>query len=151
MRAPVISTTILNMKLSPEVARYVVRYHWDLMTDREREAQRHLLSTIKATGRSDLEAQEDARKSLNRLEVAMRTVFWVADHAMTPSRFLSNDPSVLRLVVDGYESFELGTAARILQERGAEVRFNLCPRCGKLARTPTAKQCRHCATDWHGA
>ena len=24
-----------------------------------------------------------------------------------------------------------------------------CPQCGKLARTPQAKQCRHCGFDWH--
>jgi len=27
--------------------------------------------------------------------------------------------------------------------------FNNCPKCEKLARTPYAKQCRHCGHDWH--
>ena len=30
-----------------------------------------------------------------------------------------------------------------------KVFFNNCPNCGKLARTPKAKQCRFCGYDWH--
>jgi hypothetical protein len=138
------------MELSPEVARYVVRFHWDLMSGEERLAQRHLAATIKAAGGSDLAAQGQARKSLSRLDVAIRTVS-KNEKGITPLQFLSDDPSVLGLTADGFEAFELRTTARILRERAAEVRFNLCPRCDKLARTPTAKQCRHCGYDWHAA
>ena len=138
------------MELSPEVARYVARFHRDLMSGEERLAQRHLAATIKATGGSDLAAQGQARKSLSRLDVAIRTVS-KNEEGITPLQFLSDDPSVLELTADGFEAFELRAAARILRERAAEVRFNLCPRCDKLARTPTAKQCRHCGYDWHAA
>jgi uncharacterized C2H2 Zn-finger protein len=27
---------------------------------------------------------------------------------------------------------------------------NRCPRCGEVAKTPKAKQCRFCKHDWHG-
>jgi len=37
---------------------------------------------------------------------------------------------------------------RVLTEHGLDL-INLCPNCGKLARTPLAKQCRHCQHDWH--
>lgn len=122
------------MELTPEAAHYVIGFYGSLMTDVERRAQRHLSATMKATlGRSDVAAQKDAQRS--RIH----------------SKFLSEDPNVLRLAADGYEAFAQRTAARILQECGAEVRFNRCPRCGELARTPTAKQCRHCHHDWHTA
>ena len=122
------------MELTPEAAQYVIGFYGSLMTDVERRAQQHLSSTTKATlGRSDVAAQKDAQRS--RIH----------------SKFLSEDPNVLRLTADGYEAFAQRTAARILRECGAEVRFNRCPRCGGLARTPTAKQCRHCRHDWHAA
>jgi hypothetical protein len=122
------------MELTPEAAHYVIGFYGLLMTDVERRAEGHLSATMKATlGRSDVAAQKDALRS--RIH----------------SKFLSEDRNVLRLAADGYEAFAQRTAARILQECGAEVRFNRCPRCGELARTPTAKQCRHCHHDWHAA
>jgi hypothetical protein len=64
-------------------------------------------------------------------------------------RMLSDDPKVLSLTKDRYERFQLTTAARILRDSADKLSFNRCPRCGKLARTPTAKQCRYCKHDWH--
>ena len=124
------------MDLNPEAAHYVIRFYGRLMTDVERRAQVHLFAAMKASsGRSDIGAQKEAQLS------------------QFHSKFLSSeDPEVMRLVADGYEAFELRTAVRILRgECGLEVRFNRCPRCGELARTPTAKQCRHCHYDWHAA
>jgi len=121
-----------SMELNPEIAYYVVHYHSHLMTDTEVKAQRHLFATMKATmGRSDEVAQREAQKD------------------KIHSRMLSDEPSVLNLTRDGYERFQLTAAARILRDSADKVLFNCCPRCGKLARTPTAKQCRHCGHDWH--
>jgi hypothetical protein len=87
---------------------------------------------MKATlGQSDREAQEAARN--DRIH----------------SRWLSNDPEVLRLAGDGFDAFVERTGERIFQENGDKVFLNCCPSCGKLARTPTAKQCRYCGCDWH--
>ena len=120
------------MDLTPEAAHYVIRFYGYLMTDAERRAQRHLSATMKAElGRSDVAAQKDAQ------------------HSRIYSKLLSEDPSVLQLAAHGHEAFVLHTAARILQDCGTEVQFNLCPRCGELARTPTAKQCPRCHYDWH--
>jgi hypothetical protein len=127
------TTVIIGMELNREVAHYVVRFHHQFMTDVERRTQRHLFATMKATmGRSDVAAQREA-----------------AQKSRIHYKSLSDDPNVLCLAADGYESFELQTAARILQEHRAEIRFNRCPRCSELARTPTAKQCRFCGHDWH--
>ena len=86
------------MELNPEVAYYVVHFHVDLMTDVERKAQGHLFATMKATmGGSDETAQREAQSD---------SVY---------SRRLSTDPSVLSLVKDGCQQFQLTTAARILK------------------------------------
>jgi NADH pyrophosphatase NudC (nudix superfamily) len=120
------------MELNPEIAYYVVHFHGHLMTGAEAKAQRHLFATMKATmGRSDEAAQREAQKD------------------KIHSRMLSDEPNVRSLTRDGYERFQLTTAARILGDTADKVLFNYCPRCGKLARTSTAKQCRHCGHDWH--
>ena len=56
----------------------------------------------------------------------------------------------LSLANEGYQQFQLTTAARILRDSADKVFFNCCPLCGELARTPSAKQCRYCGHDWHG-
>jgi hypothetical protein len=121
-----------SMELNPEIAYYVVHFHSHLMSDTEVKAQRHLFATMKATmGRSDGAAQREAQKD------------------KIHSRMLSDEPDVLSLTGGGWERFQLTTAARILRDSADKVLLNYCPRCGKLARTPTAKQCRHCGHDWH--
>jgi hypothetical protein len=118
--------------LNPELAHYIVRFHHDLLADTERRARWHLFATMKATeGRSDLAAQSEA-KNYKPL-----------------SRHLSSDPDVLRLASHGYEAFLLRTAQRILQDSADKLLLNYCPQCGKLARTPTARQCRFCGYEWH--
>lgn len=52
------------------------------------------------------------------------------------------------LVYLGIEKLEIKIASRILKEHKNEV-INNCPECEGLARTPYAKQCRHCGYDWH--
>jgi len=119
--------------MEPERARYLLRYYGHLMTVQERLAQRHLMYTQKAThGRSDAAAQSEAR------------------NGSRPSReLLSNDPGVLQLAKDGVDAFEARTAKRILDEHSDQIAFNCCPRCGALAKTPKARQCRSCRHDWH--
>ncbi len=120
------------MELTPEIANYVIHFHSSLMTDVESKARAHLVATMKATkGRSDEQAQHQARSHPGF------------------SKWIASDELVLQLAKDGYQNFQLQTAARILRDSGDKVFFNLCPACGKLARTPTAKQCRHCHHDWH--
>lgn len=119
--------------MSREAASYILHYYGRLMTKEERGAYSHLVATMKATnGRSDAAAQEQAK--LSRIY----------------SKSLSNNPEVLRLAHDRCESFVWRTAARILREHEQTLSFNLCPKCGGLARTPTARQCGFCGFDWHG-
>jgi hypothetical protein len=114
-------------------ARYVFGYYGHLMTEQERKTYRHLAGTAKATyGRGDVEAQEEAKGS----------VFYLRE-------LLSDDPSILALAHDGLETFVFRTGQRILNDHRDQVVLNCCPKCGALARTPVARQCRACRYDWH--
>jgi hypothetical protein len=64
------------------------------------------------------------------------------------SGVLSDDANVLHLAEGGFEGFIQRTSARILDESRHLIFFNRCPKCGGLARTPTARQCRYCAHEW---
>ena len=120
------------MDHEPELVWYVVKYYARLMTTPERLANRHLIGAMKAThGKGVVGAQAEARK------------VW------SFSRMMSHEPEVLRLAENGYAAFIQRTAARILNEQSDEIFFNRCPKCGRLARTPQARQCRSCGHDWH--
>jgi hypothetical protein len=129
------------MNISPVT--YVFQYYSHLMTEHERLAYRHLVGTMKATlGRSDVDAQKEAKSS----------VFYYCRKMVSddPSvLMLSDDPDVLLLACDGIEAFVLCTGRRILNDHRDQIVFNCCPRCGAVARTPTARQCPSCRYDWH--
>ena len=119
--------------MDKDFAYYVIRYCGHLMNAQEKQAYSHLAATMKATGRDDVAAQEEAKSS------------------KIQSRWLSTDPDVLRLAHNGYQAFLANTASRILTEQGDQVFLNLCPKCGSLAKTPKARQCRVCKYDWHAS
>jgi len=110
-----------------ETANYILTYFSSFMTDNEKVAQRHHHSTIKLSIDSDP----------NRVDISKK-VGWLSDE---------ND--AVSMLDQGYESFVVKTASRIIEENGNEVFLNNCPICGKLARTPHACQCRQCGHDWH--
>ena len=68
---------------------------------------------------------------------------------MAKHGWLSDDPVVLQMIADGYEAFKGRTVRRIWADHRHELSLNLCPVCGKIARTPFARQCRFCGYDWH--
>jgi hypothetical protein len=114
-------------------AKYVFHNYGHLMTPTEALAFRHLGGTMKATlGRSDRAAQEEVKNGSTPLR-----------------RWLSDDPEALLLARDGYDAFVLQTGQRILNDNRGLILLNYCPRCGGLARTPKARQCRFCRNDWH--
>lgn len=108
--------------MDPNLAAYVVRFYGHFMNKQEQLAHRHLMATEKAT-------YLQSSKPLSGL--------------------LSDDPAVLDLTRDGGEVFMERTAGRILKEHRSEIFLNYCSRCGALAKTPKARQCRFCLHDWH--
>jgi len=61
----------------------------------------------------------------------------------------ANDPEVEAALAEGPEAFRRRICRRLLGERGSEVLVNRCPSCGRVVRTPQARQCFWCGHDWH--
>ncbi len=113
-----------------DTAKYIVTYFSKLLTHEERLAIRHTHSMIK------LGLDTDPTITSKALNIYKKT------------GWLSEDESILNLLKDGYDTFETIVAKRIFSQQREAVFLNICPNCGKLARTPLAKQCRFCAHRW---
>jgi hypothetical protein len=114
-------------------ARYVMDHYPHLLTDVERRAHRHLITTYKANGGRD--------------DAAAQAEVWAEGGPRR--RWLSDDPEVLALAASGLAAFEARAAGRVLRERATEVSLNYCRRCAGLTRTPRARLCLHCGHAWH--
>ena len=110
-----------------EIAEYIIAHYSHLLTMPEKLALKHHRSTLKL---------EEATN--NKMLDLYHKVGW-----------LSDNPNVLNYLSEGYIPFIMKCAEQILQDAPDKVVLNFCPLCGKLARTPHAKQCRHCGHDWH--
>jgi hypothetical protein len=110
--------------------KYILNYFSSLMTKEEQVAWRHWSTTYKMEHSESTFDQKDSRKKLS-IERGLMT----------------DDKHILVLLEDGIDDFERRVAERINTENS--INFNDCPNCGKLARTPKAKQCRFCVYDWH--
>ena len=113
--------------MTEEQVRYIMVYFSQFLTEKESIAVRHYTSTLKLADNHN----PNFKKAYER------------------NGWLTSDQAALDLLKNGYDSFSLKTANRIVADNGDTAIFNNCPKCGKLARTPTAKQCGHCGHDWH--
>ncbi len=104
-----------------------MRYHEHLLTEFERTVCRVFLLRRKARtyGKPDLEARE--RKYIKG----------------------SDDPRIDSVLERGYETFCREVTDRVLGDSRSLVTLNLCPECGRIVRTPRARQCMWCHHDWH--
>lgn len=59
------------------------------------------------------------------------------------------DPEAEAALADGVEAFRHRVRLRVIAEHGEEVFVNRCPNCQRIVRTPKAKQCFWCGSDWH--
>ena len=64
---------------------------------------------------------------------------------------ITDNPNTLSLLDEGREEFYIKTATRIFEQIPDKIFFNYCPNCNQLARTPYARQCKHCGHSWHGS
>ncbi|SFO29368.1 hypothetical protein SAMN05428949_4820 [Chitinophaga sp. YR627] len=62
---------------------------------------------------------------------------------------ISDDPEVLAMMVDGRDALRDRIVRRVWEQHRQELSLNLCPVCGKIARTPKARQCQFCYHNWH--
>ena len=109
-----------------ELEQYIVIHYHELLTIEEKAAYKHHLTTLKAENSQNAKYGE-----------------------MLMNKWGTTNPEALELLEGGYESFKRKVATRILNEVPDKVFINNCPKCGELARTPKAKQCRFCGHDWH--
>ena len=58
------------------------------------------------------------------------------------------NPEVNALMMAGYEWFIKRVRDRVVAENAETGVLKQCPRCEKLLRTPSAKQCRYCFHSW---
>ncbi|RYU92696.1 hypothetical protein [Emticicia agri] len=115
--------------MDKEMARYIINYFPNLLTEAEKAARKHHTTLDKHYFSSQV-------PDSNRIKLAYK------------KGWLSNDPQVIDLLKDGYDAFELNVIQRILTETPEKIYFNNCVKCGRLARTPYARQCR-CGFQWH--
>ncbi|KXX69466.1 hypothetical protein [Flammeovirga sp. SJP92] len=116
--------------MKPETVDYILDYFSRFMNKQEALAWRHYSSEYKLTHSDNQDTVEKRRK------------------IYLSKGLLTDDEQTLRLLENGIEHFRLKIAERILNENPEKIEFNNCPKCDKLARTPKAKQCRHCGHDW---
>jgi hypothetical protein len=109
-----------------ETTRYVWDYCQSLMTDLERR----VFKAIIARQKSDASSPEMARTLLQS---------WGG----------GNDAEIEAALADGAEAFRQRVCRRLLQAQVMKV--HRCPRCDRVLRTPTARQCFWCGHDWHEA
>lgn len=124
-----VNSNLNRQNVDRETAEYIINYFSNLLTSEERMAIKHTNSTYK------LEHSTADNTNLTRI---YREKGW-----------LTSDQSVLDLLKYGYDNFKLNAANRIIRQSLDKVFFNNCPKCNKLARTPYARQCRHCGHSWH--
>ncbi|MGJ8594220.1 MAG: hypothetical protein ACSHXF_16845 [Aquaticitalea sp.] len=110
-----------------ETARYISNYYHRFFNKKEIIAHLHINSLIKLDGESE---------SSSRYKIYKR------------KGWIKTDIDVLELIKNGETEFLINTANRILTEHESEIFLNNCPNCKKLARTPKARQCRHCGNKW---
>jgi hypothetical protein len=117
-----------------ETANYIIQFFPRLMTKAEGDALRHSNSMFKLLSPEDHDSIESYKA---------RVKFFKDRNLIT------EDPTILSLRNEGREDFYIKTATRIFQETPDKIFFNHCPNCNQLARTPYARQCRHCGHSWH--
>jgi hypothetical protein len=60
------------------------------------------------------------------------------------------DVEVRERLACGLGEFDRSIRERVLEAiRDGTVEVNRCPRCGRVVRTPLARQCLACGFDWH--
>ncbi|ACU60944.1 hypothetical protein [Chitinophaga pinensis] len=110
--------------LYPEIRDYIYYYCEKFMTSDEAMAKQTMMYSLKTNS------------------PAMRA-------RMLEQKWISDDPKILSMIADGHEALKERIVDRIWKDHQFELELNFCPACKRIARTPTAKQCRFCSHDWH--
>jgi hypothetical protein len=107
-------------------ARYVMNHYASLLTLEEKMAYKHIVGAKKV----------DATESASMRQMLRKV-------------FQTDDSGVRALLADGEEAFFDRVVLRVIREAGDRIVWNLCPKCGALARTPRACLCPVCSHTWY--
>ena len=119
--------------MDKELINYIVTYHTNLLTDKEKLGLKLLRSEIKIESSDNAQTRENIERKIN----LYKKIGW-----------LTEDKEIWELIKVGPEKLDEKIAERILKAHRDKIEFNNCPNCGRLARTPFAQQCRHCGHNW---
>jgi hypothetical protein len=64
-------------------------------------------------------------------------------------KIIKSEKDLDLLMQRGMDGFKRELVSRIWVNYDGDLGLNCCPQCGKVARTPWAKQCRFCFYKWH--
>lgn len=117
-----------------ETAYYIVHHFPRLLTKTENAALRHYNAMFKIGEPEKYSSVETYNERLK----------WHKEH-----NNITDNPDSLKLLESGIQDFYINAAIRILQQTPDKVFLNKCSNCGELARTPYARQCKHCGHNWH--
>jgi hypothetical protein len=117
-----------------ETAYYIIHHFPRLLTKTEKAALQYSNSMFKLR----------KPENYNSTEAYEERLKWFKKYNL-----ITEDTKALTLLDNGREDFYITAATRIVEQTPEKVFFNYCSRCGKLARTPYARQCKSCGHNWH--
>lgn len=85
--------------------------------------------------------------NIARAKAARTKSEWMRERLHKKCAF--GQPQVEAALADGPAAFCRRVRDRLLAERADELFINRCPMCGRIVRTPLARQCLWCGFDWH--
>jgi hypothetical protein len=110
-----------------ELTRYVWDHYQRFLTERECRVGRAIIGRAKA----------DVASSKEMVEILHRKLGGIGDAETEDA--LANGAEVFRRLVRN----------RLLSQHAVEIYVNRCPRCSRVVRSPSARQCLWCGFDWH--
>lgn len=115
--------------MDKDLVEYLVRYYSELLSGKEKLLIKHAKSHLKLSSKT--------------LGEFMKEINWVDKSSDTSIFFNEGQP--LKIT---NENFDVLIAKNIFEKHKDQIFLNYCPVCGRLARTPQARQCRS-GHDWH--
>jgi hypothetical protein len=107
-------------------SRYILNHYSWLMALEEKVAYKHIV------GKRKIDSTESApmRQMLRKV-------------------FQADDVGVHTILAEGEDGFFDRIVLRLIREHADKIVWNLCPKCGSLARTPRACLCPVCSHTWY--
>jgi hypothetical protein len=134
-------------KIDDTIVNYVISYHSKLMTNDERKNLFFLGEYYKKSYSLNNEPDSgwiEGMKTTKDKHIQKKK----DSISKLVSFYRDKIENIDELINIEFEDYRKKIVERILNEHKNEIKFNICPKCKKIARTPNARQCRHCGYNW---